>query len=177
MAHGEFGAQGRPSWELLSEALDRLVSYRKGWKAQLRYLDTTRGGAAELAAEGLVPTRRQRNHWASGGQPNKANQAAIMRAYRRLRSRNVIRILTRRLEAGGGTRVEIHPEGQQSVSRPHRRDLNVRDINVRRWARIIQAWATGDTLTLQAEWETILEDLGSDWNAYLFASSVGIQAT
>lgn len=175
MAHGDYGAQGRPSWELLANEIDGLVEFRKGWQAQLNYLDRGRAGQLELAFQGLTPTRRQRQRWAAGGHPTKANQAAIARAYRTVRRRNVVRTLTRRLEASGGTRVEIHPEGQGGVQRPRQRDLGVRDINVRRWSRLIQAWAAGDWGAFADAWIEILQDLGSDWRAYEFASSVGVQ--
>lgn len=177
MAHGDFGAKGRPSWQLLQQEMDSLVSFRKGWQAQLNYLDRTGGGAAELAREGLTPTAPQRRRWAGGGSPTRANQAAISRAYMGLRRRNVIRTLTRRLEARGGTRVEIHPEDQDPVEEDNRRDLHMRDINIRKWGALVLAWARGDTTAFQAEWERMLENLGSNWRAYRYATSVGIQAS
>lgn len=177
MAHGDYGAAGRPSWDLLHAELDGLVSFRKGWRAQLNYLDRTRGGAAFLAREGLTPSRDQRRRWAGKGQPARTNQAAIDRAYRDLRRRNVVRILTRKLEAGGGTRVEVHPESQQPVQGPRRRSLSVLDINIRHWGRLVQAWATGDDTAFEQEWDSILDGSNrSDWSAYLYANSVGIQA-
>lgn len=178
MPHGDYGSTARPSWELLGEALGRLVEYRTGWQAQLRYLDRTRGGAPLLASEGLTPTSRQRARWTSGGKPTKANQAAIDRAYRTLRTRNVVRVLSRKLEAGGGTRIEIHPEDQTGVEakgqRPDLLTAGPRNINVRRWFPLVAAWARGETGTGPADWHHILQDLGSDWRAYLYASSVGI---
>lgn len=178
MAHGDFGAQGRPSWQLLFENLDALVSFRKGWKAQLNYLDSTGAGAAELAREGLTPSAAQRKRWATPtGKPTPANQRAISRAYMGLRRRNVIRTLTRRLNARGGTRVEIHPEAQEPVQRDNRRSLHMRDINIRDWGTLVWAWARGDTAAFQAEWQRILENLGSDYRAYQYATSVGIQAS
>jgi hypothetical protein len=175
MAHGDLGAQGRPSWQLLRTELDGLVEFRKGWRAQLHYLDRLRGGAAVLANEGLTPTSAQRRRWASGGQPTKANQTAIQRAYTRLRKHNVVRILTRRLNAHGGTRVEIHPQDQSGVNPDNRRDLNVRILNIRDWGPLVRAWAIGDWTAFQAEWNRVLENLGSDWRAYQYATSVGIQ--
>lgn len=174
MAHGDFGAQGRPSWELLWEQLESLVEFRSGWRAQLRYLDRTRGGAAMLAAESLVPSPAQRRRWAGKGAPTKANQATINRAYRDLRRRNVVRFLVQRLEAGGGTRVEIHPESQAPVERGRKRDLQARQVRVRHWATLIQAWARGDRTGFEQQWLTALEDIGSDYAAYEFASSVGV---
>lgn len=177
MGHGDFGAQGEPSWELLSAELDSLVEFRKGWKAQLNYLDRSQAGMAELAREGLTPTSAQRRRWTSGGRPTVANQGAIRRAYTALRRRNVIRTLTQRLEAHGGTRVEIHPELQDPVEEDNRRALQIRNINIRRWGALVRAWTQGDTTAFQAEWNTILENLGSDWRAYQYATSVGIQAS
>lgn len=173
MAHGDYGAQGRPSWELLWEHLDSLVEFRKGWRAQLRYLDEKAGGAAYLAREGLTPTRDQRRRWAGKGQPTRTNQAAIDRAYRTLRRRNVIRNLTRKLEAADA-QVEIHPESQQPVKAGRKRPLNARTLRVRRWATLITAWATGDTTGFEQAWLGILEDIGSDSGAYEYASSVGV---
>lgn len=177
MSHGDFGAQGRPSFELMQQEMDSLVEFRKGWKAQLNYLDRSQAGLTELAREGLTPTAAQRRRWTSGGRPTVANQGAIRRAYTAVRRRNVIRTLTRRLEARGGSRVEIHPEEQDPVEVDNRRDLQVRTLNVRRWGALVTAWARGDTTAFQAEWNRILEDLGSDWRAYQYATSVGIQAS
>jgi hypothetical protein len=173
MGHGDYGAQGRPSWELLWERLDSLVEYRVGWRAQLRYLDQTRGGAALLGAEGLVPNRRQRARWAGGGRPTAANQAAIDRAYRSLRRRNVVRFLLRRLNQPG-VRVEVHPESQKPVQGPRRRDLQARQVRIRSWDILVQAWSIGDTNAFQQAWLSALEDIGSDWGAYEYSSSVGV---
>jgi hypothetical protein len=175
MAHGDYGAQGRPSWELLWEHLDSLIEYRVGWRAQLRYLDEKRGGAAYLAAAGLTPSRDQRRRWAGKGQPTRANQATIARAYRQLRRRNAAGPLIRKLEQGGGVQVEIHPESQTPVIKGRKRDLEVLGFRVRRWAILITAWASGDQTGFEQQWLSILEDAPrSDWAAYQFASAVGI---
>lgn len=174
MAHGEYGAQGRPSWELAWEAIDSLIEFRKGWPAQLRYLDEKRGGAAYLAREGLTPTRDQRRRWAGKGAPTRANQAAIQRAYRELRRRNAAGPLLRKL--AGGAQIELHPEGEQPVAPAHRRGLQVRTFRLRNWDRLVRTWAAGDSIGFEAAWKDILEaDFGdSDWRAYLYASAVGI---
>lgn len=61
-----------------------------------------------------------------------------------MRRHNVARYLLKRLNGGGGTRVEIHPADDRFVQERHRRpDKNMRKVNIRRWDRIVAAWADG----------------------------------
>lgn len=56
--------------------------------------------------------------WQSGKRrPSKVNLERIGTAYRTVRRQNVAAPLLRRLNAGGGTRVEIHPHRPQSRRR------------------------------------------------------------
>ncbi|MDH6565107.1 hypothetical protein M2160_000128 [Streptomyces sp. SAI-117] len=62
-----------------------------------------------------------------------------------MRRGSVARYLAARLNRDGrGTRVEIHPLNQSQVSRPRQRPVEFRAMNVRRWDRIVAAWAAGD---------------------------------
>jgi hypothetical protein len=87
--------------------------------------------------------------------------------------------LKRRLSAGGGAQVEIHPVSQSGVDRGAQRALNQRRANVRpsKWDRIVDAWDRDDWAELDAEWEDLIADaLGSDWGAYTMVSGIGIGA-
>jgi hypothetical protein len=98
-----------------------------------------------MASEGLNPSRETLSKWLDGTQqPKASNLALIDQTYRRMRRHNVARYLLQRLNAGGGTRVEIHPADDTFVQERHRRrDKQMRKINIRKWDRIIAAWADG----------------------------------
>ncbi|MEV7251928.1 transcriptional regulator, partial [Streptomyces cyaneofuscatus] len=77
---------------------------------------------------------------------------------------------------GRGTRVEINPVNQSAVDRKHQRDLSSRSVNVRDldlWDRAVDAWMDDDLEELDAVWDEIIEDLGSDYDAYSNVSSIG----
>lgn len=178
--HGTYGDSGRRSSELLADELADRQSLRgifpaKGWRARLRYLDGGPAGAAELARQGLTPSRWQRTAWKAGGRPNKANQQRINDAYESLRRQRVVADLTRKLERGGrGTRIEITPTNQADVQASRRRDLRPREVNVRHWQPIVSAWVNDDTAALDRAWDQVLETIDSDWAAYQYASAVGL---
>ncbi|KJY27388.1 hypothetical protein VR45_34965, partial [Streptomyces sp. NRRL S-495] len=108
--------------------------------------------------------------------PNPVNLAKIDNAYQDYRRRNVVKALTARLEANGGTRIEINPVDQSHVRPGRERDLQVRHVNVRQWEEIVEAWAEGDLDTLDEWWDEIIQDLGSDYDAYSHVSSLGFSA-
>ncbi|MFJ2590804.1 hypothetical protein [Streptomyces sp. NPDC087538] len=99
-------------------------------------------------------------------------------AYQAVRRRNVARHLLARLNREGrGTRVEIHPLNQSQVARPLQRMVEYRTMNVRRWDRIVEAWAAGDVQGLDDEWTTdVLPDLGSQWGQYEYVTNIGFAA-
>lgn len=109
--------------------------------------------------------------------PSKANLERIDTAYRVVGRHNVARHLLRRLNAGGGTRVEIHPFNQSQVPRPLQRVVEYRTVNVRRWDRIVGSWAAGDHQGLDEVWTIeVLWDLGSQWGQYEYVTNVGFAA-
>ncbi|WP_412104844.1 hypothetical protein [[Kitasatospora] papulosa] len=92
-----------------------------------------------------------------------------------LRRRNVAADLKKRLNReGNGTRVEINPVDQTRIGSWRQRDLSGRSINVRGvWDRAVDAWMDDDVDELDAVWDIIIEDLGSDYDAYTYVSWVG----
>lgn len=100
--------------------------------------------------------------WQSGKRrPSKVNLERIGTAYRTVRRQNVAAPLLRRLNAGGGTRVEIHPLNQSQVARPLQRLVEYRTMHIRHWDRVVGTWATGDHQGLDDAWTTgVLPDLG-----------------
>lgn len=97
-------------------------------------------------------------------------------AYRAVRRQNVARYLLGRLNARGGTRVELHPLNQSQVARPHQRVLEFRTLNVRRWDRIVEAWVADDDRALDDAWIDQIVDLGSQWGQYEYVSNLGFAA-
>ncbi|MEU0136811.1 hypothetical protein ABZ172_22705 [Streptomyces sp. NPDC006296] len=72
------------------------------------------------------------------------------------------------------TRNEIDPADQTRVECRHQRDLSSRSINARGvWDRAEDAWMNDDVDELDAVWDSVIEDLGSDYDAYTNISSVG----
>ncbi|MDV9197893.1 LysR family transcriptional regulator [Streptomyces sp. Wh19] len=136
---------------------------------------------AVLAAKdaSLTVTDRTLQAWLEGKRrPSKANLERIDAAYRTVRRRNLARHLLARLNREGrGTRVEIYPLNQSQVARPLRRVVEYRTMNVRRWDRIVEAWAAGDLQGLDDEWTTdVLPDLGSQWGQYEYVTNIGFAA-
>ena len=94
-----------------------------------------------------------------------------------MRRENVARYLTARLNRDGrGTRVEIPPANQSQVDRPRQRVVAFRTMNVRRWDRIVAAWAAGDDQELDDAWIDQVVDLGSQWGQYEYVTNVGFAA-
>jgi hypothetical protein len=61
--------------------------------------------------------------------------------------------------------VEIPPANQSQVDRPRQRVVAFRTMNVRRWDRIVAAWAAGDDPEMDDAWVDQVVDLGSQWGA------------
>lgn len=182
---GKFRARGVKGSELVARRLDGLaggiatpITTKRGLMARLHYL--TRSGHARKAARdaGLTVSDRTLKAWlGSKRRPSAKNLQKIDEAYRAVRRQNVARHLLKRLNANGGTRVEIHPLDQSQVARPLQRALPHRTMNVRRWDRIVGSWAAGDLRALDAVWtDGILPDLGSQYGAYEYCTSVGFAA-
>ncbi len=87
------------------------------------------------------------------------------------------RHLLKRLNANGGTRVEIHLLNQSGVARPLRRDVPFRQMNVRRWDRIVGARAAGDHHGLDApRTDDVLSDQGFQYGANDYCTNAGLAA-
>lgn len=188
---GHYGATGELSSLAVARVLDTLaggitspVTTRRGLTARLRYMTRSEHARTLMASEGLNPSRETLSKWLDGTQqPKASNLALIDQTYRRMRRHNVARYLLRRLNAGGGTRVEIHPADDTFVQDRHRRpDKQMRKINIRKWDRIIAAWADGawekgNEKPLDNAWVDELRDaIGSDWGAYEYTKSLGFNA-
>lgn len=181
---GHYGARGERGSEAAARVLDSLaggiaspLTSRRGLAARLRYLTKSQAGYRAMAQAGITVTPRTLTAWLKGTQrPNKANLARIDTAYRALRRRNVAQYLLQRLNARGGTRVEIHPLDQSQVDPRHRRVLEFRTLNIRRWDAIVTAWAQGDAQALDDAWIDHMIDLGSQWGKYEYVTAVGFAA-
>ncbi|MER5889394.1 transcriptional regulator [Streptomyces sp. NPDC001941] len=181
---GLHGARGVKGSEAVARRLDSLaggiaspVTSKRGLMARLHYL--TRSDQALRAAReaGLTVTDRTVRAWLEGGrQPNRKNLERIDAAYRTVRRANVSRHLLRRLNARGGTRVELHPLNQSQVDRRFQRVLEFRSLNIRRWDRIVAAWAADDPSALDEAWVDQIVDLGSQWGQYEYVTNVGFAA-
>ncbi|MFE0132765.1 transcriptional regulator [Streptomyces sp. NPDC059037] len=181
---GHYGARGVKGSEATARQLDQLAGFiatpitaKRGLMARLHYL--TKSDHARTAAReaGLTVTDRTINAWlTSRQQPSRASLQQIETAYRTVRRQNVARYLLRRLNSGGGTRVEIHPFNQSQVERRFQRVLEYRSLNIRQWDAIIRAWAAGDTSALDDAWVDAIVDLGSQWGQYEYVSAVGFAA-
>ncbi|GAA2690452.1 hypothetical protein GCM10010400_64520 [Streptomyces aculeolatus] len=181
---GKYGAQGEHGGQATARVLDSLVdgitspiTTRRGLTARVRYLTRSEAGRQAMREAGITVKDRTIKAWLSGKQrPSKANLKKIDAAYWAYRRRNVARYLLRRLNGGGGTRVEIHPLDQSRVARPHQRILEYRSLNIRNWDAIVAAWADRDHGALEAAWIDKMVDLGSQWGKYEYVSSVGFAA-
>ncbi|MEU5713972.1 transcriptional regulator [Streptomyces flaveolus] len=183
---GAFGARGIKGHEAAARQLDALAGFiatpitvRRGLLARLHYLTRTDRARAAAREAGLTVTDRTLRAWLEGRRsPSPRNLERIEAAYRAVRRRNVARSLLARLNrAGRGTRVEFHPLNQSQVPRPRQRELSYRTLNVRRWDRIVAAWAAGDDEALDDAWVNgVTVDLGSEWGQYEYVTNIGFAA-
>ncbi|GAA2238336.1 transcriptional regulator [Streptomyces nogalater] len=181
---GLYGARGERGSQAAARVLDSLaggitspVTSRRGLTARLRYLTRSPAGRHAMREAGLTITPRTLRAWLGGKQrPNRNNLEKIDTAYRTLRRRNVAGHLLRRLNANGGTRVEIHPLDQSRVPDPRQRVLEYRRFNIRAWDAIIDAWARNDPRALDDAWIDQIINLGSQWGKYEYVTSVGFAA-
>jgi hypothetical protein len=65
---------------------------------------------------------------------------------------------------------------RSQVDRPRQRAVEFRTMNVRRWDRIVAAWAAGDDQGLDDAWVDQVVDLGSQWGQYEYVTNVGFAA-
>ncbi|MEU0300608.1 transcriptional regulator [Streptomyces sp. NPDC006175] len=180
---GMFNARGMTGADALGVAIERMVTgiasdveSDRGLAARLHYLTKTDAGYEAMDRAGIHVSPRTLMAWlAEERRPNKANRGRLDAAYWGLRRRNVAADLKKRLNNHGrGTRVEINPVDQSRVEGKHQRDLSSRSITVRGvWDRAVDAWMDDDLEELDAIWDLIIEDLGSDYDAYTNVSSIG----
>ncbi|MER5950833.1 transcriptional regulator [Streptomyces sp. NPDC001904] len=181
---GHYGAQGIKGSEAVARQLDQLAGFiatpvtaKRGLQARLAYLTRSEHARQAARAAGLTVTDRTIKAWIDGKRsPSKASLEQIETAYRTVRRQNVARYLLRRLNAGGGTRVEIHPFNQSRVDRRFQRVLEYRSLNVRQWDTLIRSWAARDMGSLDNAWVDTIVDLGSQWGQYEYVSTVGFAA-
>ncbi|MEV7856993.1 transcriptional regulator [Streptomyces sp. NPDC088183] len=181
---GKFGARGIKGSDAVARKLDELadgiitpVTVKRGLMARLHYLTRTDHSRRAARDAGLTVTDRTLKAWLEGKRrPSTANLDRIDAAYRQVRRQNVSRHLLRRLNANGGTRVEIHPLNQSQVPRPLQRMVEFRTMNVRRWDRIVETWSAGDHQGLDDAWEDVIVDLGSQWGQYEYVTNIGFAA-
>ncbi|MEU6283990.1 transcriptional regulator [Streptomyces sp. NPDC047028] len=183
---GKYGARGIKGYEAAARQLDALANFvttpvtqRRGMLARLHYLTRTEHARQAAREAGLTVTDRTLKAWLDGRRsPSKKNLERIETAYRTVRRHNVARYLLARLNRQGrGTRVEFHPLNQSQVDRPRQREVSFRTLNVRRWDRIIDAWASGDEQALDDAWiNDAVVDLGSEWGQYEYVTTIGFAA-
>ncbi|MDG4858281.1 transcriptional regulator [Streptomyces sp. T-3] len=181
---GQHGARGIKGSEAVARRLDSLaggvaspVTSQRGLMARLHYLTKSDHARAEARTAGLTATDRTVRAWLAGSRrPSKANLERIAQAYTAVRRKNVARYLLGRLNAQGGTRVEIHPLNQSQVDRRFQRVLEYRSLNIRQWDRIVTAWSADDPQALDTAWIDQIVDLGSQWGQYEYVTNVGFAA-
>ncbi|MCF6524543.1 transcriptional regulator [Streptomyces sp. JJ36] len=183
---GHYNARGVPGAHALGAGIENMVTgiasppdTERGVAARLRYLTGSAAGYAAMERAGISVTPRTLFAWlAEERLPNRANRARLDAAYWDLRRHNVAADLRRRLTARGGTRIEIDPVDQSRVAPRHRRDVRVRRLTVRprHWDTAVDAWLAEDEDTLDAIWDEVIRDLGSEYDAYSYVSSLGWNA-
>ncbi|MGV9886933.1 transcriptional regulator [Streptomyces sp. NPDC003395] len=183
---GRYGARGIKGHEAVARQLDALANFvatpitaRRGLLARLHYLTRTEHARQAAREAGLTVTDRTLRAWLDGRRsPSRKNLERIEAAYRTVRRHNVARYLLARLNREGrGTRVEFHPLNQSQVTRPRQRVITYRTLNVRRWDRIVEAWADDDAEALDDAWiSDAVVDLGSEWGQYEYVTNIGFAA-
>lgn len=183
MGFGHLGARGVEGGRALAAGLEQRVFDDRAWhddvrrlRQAVRYLNTRAGGAAAMKAHDVTADPATLTAWLSRTlTPGPDQQQRLERAFRDLRRRNVAPYLTRVLNAGGGSRIEIHPVDQGGVDARHQRELRVRWKNVWRWNTIIKAWAREDSLEMEYLWQDLVSDMDSDHRSYHYVHHIGIR--
>lgn len=186
MNFSQYNAHGVRGADALGAGIERMVTgisspadTDRGIAARLRYLTASPAGYAAIERAGISVTPRTLYAWlAEERMPNAANRQRLDAAYWDLRRHNVAADLKRRLAARGGTRVEIDPVDQTAVEPRHRRDLQTRRLTVRprHWEAAVDAWLADDDEGLDAVWDEVITDLGSEYDSYSYVSSIGWSA-
>ncbi|MEV7775947.1 transcriptional regulator [Kitasatospora sp. NPDC086791] len=180
---GKYKATGIPGGIAMARHLDTLVSGIKspvtssrGLAARLKYLMEKKGGAEAMARAGITVKPDTIKNWVDQKTtPRAGNLAKIDAAYWDLKRRNSAPRFKAKLDnAGAGNRIEIYPVDQSHVEQKHRRAIEVRQITVRGiWDDFVEAWMQGDEPALDVIWDEVLNQLGSDYDAYTYVTHVG----
>lgn len=184
MGFGQLGAHGVPGAVALTTTLDDIAHVTDPYKTpderlrrNLLYLTRSRTGYAYMQDCGIRLEHRKITAWlAEDRAPSAEQQRRLEDAFRLLRRRNMAALLTRRLNAGGGTLVEIHPVDQSAVNPEHQRVARWRHKNIYRWDGIVEAWARSDLPELAHRWQDVISDLDSDWRPYAYVTHLGFWA-
>jgi hypothetical protein len=184
MGFGQLGAHGVPGAVALTATLDDIAHVTdphrtpdERLRRNLLYLTRSRTGYAYMQDCGIRLEHRKITAWlAEDRAPSAEQQRRLENAFRLLRRRNMGPSLTRRLNADGGTRVEIYPVDQSEVAPEHQREARWRHKNIYRWDDIVQAWARSDLLDLSHRWHYVISDLDSDWRQYEYVTHLGFWA-
>ncbi|MGW8743653.1 transcriptional regulator [Streptomyces sp. NPDC055794] len=146
-------------------------------RRNLLYLTRSRAGYLYMQDCGIRLDRQMITAWlAEERRPRLEQQRRLEDAFRLLRRRNMAPSMTRRLNAGGGTRVEIYPVDQSDVDDKHRRTARWRRKNIYRWDPIVVAWSRSDLRELTHQWHDVITDLDSDWRMYEHVAHLGFWA-
>ncbi|MET7829283.1 transcriptional regulator [Streptomyces sp. NPDC005386] len=184
MGFGRLGAQGVPGEVALIATLDQIAQVTAPYNTpqarfslNLLYLTRSPDGYTLMRDCGIRLDRRKITAWLTGERdPTPQQQARMEEAFRRLRRRNMRPSLTRRLNADGGTRVEIYPADQDDVEPQHQRTARWRHKNIYRWDPIVAAWSRSDLQDLSHQWRYVITELGSDWRRYEHVTHLGFWA-
>jgi hypothetical protein len=184
MGFGRLGAQGVPAAVALNTTLDEIAQVTSRWitptqrlRRNLLYLTRSRTGYTFMQDCGIRMDRRMITAWLAEERiPSPEQQRRLEDAFRLLRRRNMAPSMTRRLNARGGTRVEIYPVDQSDVDDKHRRTARWRHKNIYRWDPIVAAWSRSDLRELTHRWHDVITDLDSDWRMYEHVTHLGFWA-
>ncbi|MFH8804885.1 transcriptional regulator [Streptomyces sp. NPDC017936] len=184
MGFGRLGAQGVPAAVALSTTLDEIAQVTDPYmtpserlRRNLLYLTRSRTGYTYMQDCGIRMDRRMIAAWlAEERHPRPEQQQRLENAFRLLRRRNMAPSMTRRLNDGGGTRVEIYPVDQSEVDDKHRRTARWRHKNIYRWDPIVTAWSRSDLHALTHRWRDVITDFDSDWRMYEHVTHLGFWA-
>ncbi|WP_163010533.1 transcriptional regulator [Streptomyces dangxiongensis] len=173
-----------PGAVALNTTLDEIAQVTSRWitptqrlRRNLLYLTRSRNGYTFMQDCGIRMDRRMITAWLAEERiPSPEQQRRLEDAFRLLRRRNMAPSMTRRLNARGGTRVEIYPVDQSDVDDKHRRTARWRHKNIYRWDPIIAAWSRSDLRELTHRWHDVITDLDSDWRMYEHVTHLGFWA-
>ncbi|MFD0391869.1 transcriptional regulator [Streptomyces nogalater] len=159
----------------IAQVTDPYMTPSERLRRNLLYLTRSRTGYTFMQDCGIRMDRRMITAWlAEERHPRLEQQQRLENAFRLLRRRNMAP--TRRLNAGGGTRVEIYPVDQSKVDDKHRRTARWRHKNIYRWDPIVTAWSRSDLHALTHRWHDVITDLDSDWRMYEHVTHLGFWA-